>query len=212
MEASPEDKEFEDLLQKATKLRGHVCLGLPLGVKMGRLGLKLMGMEDPANREGLVVFVENDKCPVDGIQVTTGCSAGSGRLKMLDYGKSAATFVDGRTGSGFRISTKKDFQEKALRLGIKDGIVKPDESVAPFSRLDRQVTMNAFMKMTQEELLEYHAVKVKWDKPLVPDRTAPRACCNECGDEIMDGKGVVMGTKILCGSCAGGSYYARVRT
>jgi formylmethanofuran dehydrogenase subunit E len=186
-----------------------MCLGLPLGVKMGRLGLKLMGMEEPAKRDSLVVFVENDKCPVDGIQVTTGCTAGSGRLKMLDYGKSAATFVDGRTGSGFRVSTKQDFQQQALRLGIRDGIVKPGEKLVPNSKLDRQVTMNAFMKMTQDELLEYKAVRIKWDKPLMPNRSLPRTRCDECGDEIMDGKGVSRGTKVLCGTCAGGVYYSK---
>jgi formylmethanofuran dehydrogenase subunit E len=206
-----EDKEFDDLLKESAKLRGHMCLGLPLGVKMGRLGLKLVGMEDPAKRGSLVVFVENDKCPVDGIQVTTGCSAGSGRLKMLDYGKSAATFVDGRTGRGFRVSTKQDFQRQAFRLGVRDGIVKPDEKVVPFSKLDREIVMNAFMKLSMDELLEYRAVKVKWNKPLMPNRTAPTAFCDECGDEIMDGKGIPRGAKILCGSCAEGAYYSTKR-
>ena len=211
MEPLSNDKEFNDLLQKAANLRGHMCLGIPLGVKMGRLGLKLMGMEDPAKRDSLVVFVENDKCPADGIQATTGCTPGSGRLKMLDFGKSAATFVDGHTGLGFRVSTKKDFDQQALQLGIRDGIVNPSETVAPFSKLDRAVAMHAFMKMTTDELLGYEPVKIKWSRSLLPNRNSPRSRCDSCGEEIMDGKGVPTGAKVLCGSCAGGAYYSRVR-
>ena len=72
-------------------------LGLPLGIKMAQMGLKLLNLTEEEKREYLVVFVENDKCPADAIQIATGCSAGSRKLKMLYYGKSAATFVDGRT-------------------------------------------------------------------------------------------------------------------
>ena len=65
---------------------------------MAQMGLKLLNMTEEEKREYLVVFVENDKCPADGIQVSTGCSAGSRKLKMLYYGKSVASFVDARTG------------------------------------------------------------------------------------------------------------------
>jgi len=208
MQESTNPEELRLLMDEAAKLRGHMCLGIPLGVKMGKLGLKLMGMEDPAKRDKLVVLVENDKCPADGIQVTTGCSAGSGRLKMLDFGKSAATFVDGQTGKGYRVSTKKDFVEQAFNLGVKDGIVKDGQKMVPFSQLDRQLMMNAFMKMTTEELLQFEKVQVRWAKPLLPNRTAPTTYCDQCGDEIMDGKGVKDGSRTLCGSCAGGSYYS----
>ena len=108
METTINIDDFDGLLLKAAELRGHRCLGLPLGIKMAQMGLKLLNMTEEEKREYLVVFVENDKCPADGIQVATGCSAGSRKLKMLYYGKSAAAFVDGRTGKGYRVSSKKD--------------------------------------------------------------------------------------------------------
>ena len=199
--------DFEGLLQRATELRGHRCLGLPLGIKMAQMGLKLLNMTEDDKREYLVVFVENDKCPADGIQVATGCSAGSRKLKMLYYGKSAATFVDGRTGEGYRVVSKKDLNKRALELALKDNIVKAGDKVESMSKLERQILMNAFMKMTPEELLDFQAVKVTWDSPLTSSRMEPSTYCSKCGEEIMSGMGVPQGNKMVCRSCMKGPYY-----
>ncbi len=193
---------FDALVQEAAKLRGHLCLGLPLGVKMGLEGLRLLKMEKPEERNRLMVVVENNKCPADGIQVATGCSAGSRRLKVLDYGKSAAVFFDGATGMGFRVRTKKDFSSRAMDLAIKDGLLKEGEEVKQFSPLDRKITMNAFMKMTPAELFDVQKVKMVGEAPFLPSLTEPSALLLQCGEEIMDGKGVVEKGGMLCGSCA----------
>lgn len=202
--------DFEGLIQKAAELRGHRCLGLPLGIKMARMGLKLLNMSEEDKREYLVVFVENDKCPADAIQIATGCSAGSRKFKMLHYGKSAATFVDGRTGRGFRVFSKKDFMIQALELAVKDGIIKPGEKLEAMSRLERQVLMNAFMKMTPEELLDYQAVQVTWDTPLISSRNEPAVYCSKCGEEIMSGMGVKKDGEIYCRGCLNGPYYHQI--
>jgi formylmethanofuran dehydrogenase subunit E len=199
--------DFEGLIQKAAELRGHRCLGLPLGIKMAKYGLKLLNLSEEDKREYLVVFVENDKCPADGIQIATGCSAGSRKFKMLYYGKSAATFVDGRTGKGYRVFSRKDFMSKALLLAVKDNIIKPDEKVETMSKLERKVLMNAFMKMAPEELLEYQAVRVAWESPLISSRDNLAVVCSKCGEEIMSGMGVEKDGKVLCRACLKGPYY-----
>ncbi len=199
--------DFEGLLQKASELRGHRCLGLPLGIKMAQMGLKLLNLSEDEKREYLVVFVENDKCPADAIQIATGCSAGSRKLKMLYYGKSAATFVDGRTGKGYRVVSKKDLMPRALELAVKDNIIQAGENIDAMSKLERQVLMNAFMKMTPEELLDSQAVQVTWDSPLVSSRMEPAAYCSKCGEEIMSGMGIKQGNNVFCRSCLKGPYY-----
>lgn len=197
---------FDALVKEAAKLRGHLCLGLPLGVKMGLEGLRVLKME-PERRDRLMVVVENNKCPADGIQVATGCSAGSRRLKVLDYGKSAAAFFDGDTGMGFRVVTKKDFSRRAMDLAVKDGLLKEGEEVKEFSPLDRKITMNAFMKMTPAELFDVQKVKMVGEAPFLPSLIEPSVRCEQCGEEIMDGKGVVEKGRTICGSCAHGPYY-----
>ena len=67
--------------------------------------------------------------------------------------------------------------------------------------------MNAFTKMTQEELLDAHEVSVCGDTNLLPNLTNPKAICSKCGEEIMDGKGIKENGKTICGSCLHGSYY-----
>jgi len=201
------NEETDFLVNEAAKLRGHLCLGLPLGVKMGKQGLRLLHMEDKDNRDNLMVIVENNKCPVDGIQVTTGCTAGSRRLRVYDYGKSAAVFYDGRSGIGYRVTTKKDFLEHAIKLATKDGIIKEGEHVEELSQVERKVMMNAFTKMTEEELLESYEVRVSGKTSLLPNLTEPRTYCFRCGEEIMDGKGSKKNSGVVCHSCLYGPYY-----
>jgi Formylmethanofuran dehydrogenase subunit E len=201
--------DFEGLLQKASDLRGHRCLGLPLGIKMAQMGIKLLNFSEEEKNEYLLVFVETDKCPADGIQVATGCSAGSRKLRMMYYGKSAATFVDCRTGKGYRVVEKKDLAARAVDQAIKDGIVKAGEVVERNSKRERSVLMNAFMKLTPEELFDSQSVKVDLE-PCLTSKHQPHNCCSECGEEIMGGMGVVVGDKVFCKSCLSGPYYQRL--
>ena len=204
----PEGKnEIDRWVGEAAKLRGHLCLGLPLGVKMGMQGLHLLNMEDKHSRDNLMVIVENNKCPVDGIQVVTGCTAGSRRLKVYDYGKSAAAFYDGKSGIGYRVTTKPDFLTQAIKLGVIDGIVKEGEPVHELSQLERKIMMNAFTKMSGDELLEAHEVRVCGKTSLLPNLLEPRTYCSHCGEEIMDGKGNKKNGSVVCDSCLYGSYY-----
>ncbi len=182
--------DFEGLLQKASELRGHRCLGLPLGIKMAQMGLKLLNMTEDEKKEYLVVFVENANCPADAIQIATGCSAGSGKFKMMYLGQSAATFVDGRTEKGYRVVSKKDLTSRALELAVKDNIIKAGEKVEGHSKLERDVLMNAFMKMAPEDLLDAQEVKIIWTSPLLPSQMDHKKRCG-CAhsEELVDGKG-----------------------
>jgi Formylmethanofuran dehydrogenase subunit E len=199
--------DFEGLVKSAAELRGHFCLGLPLGIKMAQMGLKLLCLSEEEKQEYLVVFVENDKCPADAIQVATGCTAGSRKLKMLPYGKSATAFIDGRTGRGYRVASKKDLMSRAVELAVKDGIVKAGEKVEANSKLERTILMNAFMKLPPEELFDVQTVEVAWDSPLLSSRHEPHYYCAECGEEIMSGMGIKQNGKILCRACLNGAYY-----
>lgn len=202
--------EIDRLVKEAAKLRGHLCLGLPLGVKMGMKGLRLLGMMEPSKREHLMIVVENNKCPVDGIQVATGCTAGSRKLRISDYGKSAAVFYNGLSGIGYRVTTKPDFLARAIKLAVDDGIINNGEKIEEFSQLERKIMMNAFSKVTEDELLDAQRVRMNGDTLLFPKLTQPKANCSKCGEEIMDGKGIRTNGKVVCDTCQYGSYYSFV--
>src|SRR5882757_4111710 len=87
---------FDELLREAEIAHGHLCAGQILGVRMAMLGCKRLGIDEPKSkdRKRLVTFVEIDRCATDAIGVVTGCRVGKRALKLRDWGKMAATFVD----------------------------------------------------------------------------------------------------------------------
>src|SRR5436853_5843802 len=97
---------IDELLKEAELAHGHLCAGQVLGVRMAMLGLEKLGIEDPRgkDRKRLITYVEIDRCATDAISVVTGCRVGKRALKVLDWGKMAATFVDLESNRAFRIS------------------------------------------------------------------------------------------------------------
>ena len=87
------------------------------------------------------------------------------------------------------------------------GLSRKDRDVEELSQLERKIMMNAFTKMTEDELLDAHEVRVSGKIPLLPSLTQPRTTCSRCGEEIMDGKGVKTNGTVVCDSCIYGSYY-----
>jgi formylmethanofuran dehydrogenase subunit E len=186
-----ETQEFDKLLQKAVELRGHMCSGLPLGIKMAQMGLKLLNMTEAAKSENLMVFVETDACPAEAIKVATGCSVENGKLKTVNYAKSAASFVDSTTGKGIRVVSKKDLIARALKLATKDNIVQLGEKVEKDSKLERQILMNAYMKMVPEDLLDYQAVRITWVEPVLQSKKTHKKCGCGCGGDSEEEKKTV---------------------
>lgn len=203
----PGDDDFEQLLTRAAALRGHLCLGLPLGIKMARKGLRLVEMEDPADRDDLVVFVENSRCAVDAIQVATGCSMGSRRLKVYEYGKSAATFYDRAAGRAVRVFARPELASEAVKLAVEDGILKRGEEVDLPSKLGKKTMMNALMKLSEDEIFDQQEVILREAAAFGRGVSARRSPCSACGEDILDGRGVSRDGMYVCVACAGEAYY-----
>src|SRR5512136_3400869 len=105
---------FEEHLQQAAAMHGHLCAGQVIGVRMARRGCLELGLDpdERADRQRLIVFVEVDRCATDAISSVTGCKLGKRTLKHVDYGKVAATFVDMRTGRAVRVVAREDARDK----------------------------------------------------------------------------------------------------
>src|ERR1700731_4298359 len=109
---------LDELLRKAEAAHGHLCAGQVLGVRLAMLGCRRLGMDDPRgkDRKRLAAFVEIDRCATDAISVVTGCRRGKGTLKLRDWGKMAATFVDLSEGRGIRIAARESSKDAARAL------------------------------------------------------------------------------------------------
>jgi formylmethanofuran dehydrogenase subunit E len=88
-------RDLQDLFKaSAERHHDHLCPRQVLGVRMGIYAAELLALDLPQNDKRLFTFVETDGCLIDGLAVATGCWVGNRTMRVIDYGKSAATFVD----------------------------------------------------------------------------------------------------------------------
>ena len=188
-------KSLEEYIVLAGESHGHMCPGQVLGIRMALLGLRSIGIDDPAKaRKRLLTFVEIDRCATDAVSLVTGCRLGKRSLKFLDYGKVAATFVDLETGRAVRVAARDDARVKAKAM---------------FPRLSdaTQAQLEAYKVMENEELFNLQAVRVALKPEDLPGRPRSRVACAQCGEGVNDGRERRMGDRALCRSCAGEKYY-----
>ncbi|HEX7587059.1 MAG TPA: FmdE family protein, partial [Anaerolineae bacterium] len=97
----------------ARRHRGELCPRQVLGVRMGMYAGELLGIELPQENKRVFAFVETDGCLVDGITAATGCASGNRTMRLLDYGKTAATFVDTVSNRALRILPSRESRTRA---------------------------------------------------------------------------------------------------
>lgn len=196
-----ENIDFHSLLDEAAAFHGHFCGGQIVGVRMALAGLKGIGLKYPEAKQNrdFVVFVEIGRCATDAIMTITGRRAGRRTLKILDYGKMAATFVDLKTGNAVRVAAKNDFRQKADSL-----------AESRFAALDdRAAQLEALKSLSEEELLTVHKVGVSLRPEDMPGPPSEVVVCEKCGEEVFDGRQVDDNGMVLCRPCQQGcTYYA----
>jgi formylmethanofuran dehydrogenase subunit E len=187
---------FETLLEESVRSHGHLCPGQVLGVKMSIRGLEEAGISDPKcrQRKNIIVFVEMDRCVLDAVQSVTGCTPGRRTLKLMDYGKMAATFMNLKTGQAVRILAREDSRERAKKY-------VPDITDVYAAQCE------AYKLMTDEELFEVLEVEVRLRPEDMPGRPLRRIRCDSCGEHVQDMREVYRGGQVLCKPCANGGYY-----
>lgn len=175
---------FEEDLENAIAYHGHLCTGQIIGVRMARLGASILGITEPQKYRDLIVYVEADRCLADAVCSVTGCKLGRRRLKWIDYGKMAATFIDLN-------------QDKAVRITIK-GEKFPPQDGDPVA---------FFQGLADEELFNVVKVKVDLKPEDLPGKPLNIVHCQRCGEKIFDNKQVEVAGETLCRGCAHGTYY-----
>lgn len=193
------NRDFQDVLDEAARLHGHLCEGLVLGVRMAVAGLDELGIKDPKSREGmdLVIFVEIDRCPVDGIIAVTGRTPGKRSIKMMDYGKIAATFVDARCGRAVRVSARGDYVERLAAV----------TKIRMHGLDDRQVKLAALKTMARNDLFNIQSVSVRIPPRDLPGKTLDQVICGMCGEVVKDSRQVLLDGKAVCRPCSLGKDY-----
>jgi formylmethanofuran dehydrogenase subunit E len=119
-----EKDELELAINKAVDLHGHLGPFLVVGVRMGRIAKRILGLDADPNGElnvGVSVpFSTPFSCVIDGIQTSTRCTIGNRKLQVKDSKKEiSALFERGNPRKVVRIclnpKTVEEIVDRMLR-------------------------------------------------------------------------------------------------
>ncbi len=197
MEGGTTMTSLDELLNRSAALHKHLCPRQVLGVRMGIMAGEQFGLALPQTNKRLLTFVETDGCFADGVAVATGCWVGHRTLRVLDFGKVAATFVDTRSNAALRLHPHPLARERA-------------RSFAPEARNRWEGYLIGYQQMPVEELLVSQPVTLSQPIETLLSRPSARAICQACGEEVINERELIHEGTVLCRPCAGERYY-RVR-
>jgi formylmethanofuran dehydrogenase subunit E len=186
--------DIQALLELSSARHHHLCPRQVLGVRMALVGAAAVGLDLPRNDKKLVVIAETDGCFVDGLEVAAGISPGHRTLRIEDYGKVGATFVNVGTGEAVRLAPRLDVRQRALGYA-------PDEPRHYFAQL------RGYQVMPDEELFSITPVMIEPTIEQIVSRPGVRVNCSVCGEEIINEREVFYQGAIYCQACFGHGYY-----
>lgn len=189
--------DLQTILQAASARHQHLCPRQVLGARIGLAGAAALGLQLPRRDKKMLVILETDGCFADGVEVATGCTVGHRTLRVEDYGKVAATFINVKTKYAVRVAPQLDVRTRAHAYA-------PDEARHYFAQLQ------AYQIMPEAELLAIEPVILTTPIEVIVSRPGIRVNCDACGEEIINAREVMLGEQRLCRACAGSGYYHAV--
>ena len=186
--------QLEALLQQTAALHHHLCPRQVLGVRMGILAGELLGLELPQADKRLFTFIETDGCFADGVAVASGCTLGHRTLRLMDYGKVAATFVDTETEEAFRIYPHSS--SRAFAAAWSPRAQDPWHSM-----------LEAYQQLPISDVFCWQSVEMAVDLKALISRHGMRVNCSCCGEEILNQREIMIDGQPVCAACASGAYY-----
>ena len=189
-----QEPSLDDLLTASAAHHQRICPRQVLGVRIGRLAGRLLEMVLPQPEKRLLAIAETDGCFVDGLSAATGCYVGRRTLRIEDYGKAAATFIDMLTEQAIRIAPRGNVRELAWEY-------------APLAGNRWQAQLSGYQRIPDELLFQWRPVRLAVPLKQIVGQAGKRVSCQICGEEIINDREVLRAGSVLCSSCAGMSYF-----
>lgn len=186
---------LHQLLDKSAKRHTHLCPRQVLGVRTALAATSILGLNTPRSDKRLLIITETDGCYVDGIEVATGCNPGHRTLKIVEYGKIAATFVDVKSSKSIRVAPRVNIRKLAWDYAPRA------EKRNYFAQL------HAYKIMPVDVLLSFQEVELNTSIDKIISRPGTRTNCARCEEEIINEREIERNGEILCRACAGKAYY-----
>jgi formylmethanofuran dehydrogenase subunit E len=177
-------------LEPLGQLHRVICPRQVLGVRVALLGCRSLDVPFPqVHDKRTLVLTEIDGCFVDGLSVVSGCSLGHRTLRLVDFGKIAATVVDTRSDRAVRVWPRADVREAAC------GYARGETRRWHAQRL-------GYARMPDAELLSIRSVAVPPELESLRGPWNTRARCVRCGEEIFQARQLVIDGNQVCRACA----------
>ena len=189
--------DLDALLEVGAVHHHKVCPRQVLGVRIGLLAGSLLEIPLPQPEKRLLAIAETDGCFIDGLSAATGCYVGRRTLRIEDYGKTAATFIDTLTEQTLRIVPQNHARELAWEY-------------APSARNKWEAQLICYQHIPDELLFHWRRVELKIPVKQIIGQAGKRVICEACGEEIINQREMVCEGSVLCKSCAGKSYFCFV--
>lgn len=185
---------LDEVLKITAARHSHLCPRQVLGGRIGLAGAQALGLDTPRGDKRLLIILETDGCFADGVEAATGCTVGHRTLRVEDYGKIAATFVDVSLGKALRVSPRLDIRQRATQYA-------PEEKRHYFAQLI------AYQLMPDDQLLSIQEVYLSTSIEALISRPGVRVNCEMCGEEIINQRQATRDGRTLCKACIGAAYY-----
>ena len=187
-------QSLEDILKESSSRHSHLCPRQVLGVRMALHVSELLNLDIPRDDKRLLVIAETDGCAVDGLIAATGCRVGSRTLRILDFGKVAATFTDTFTETSIRIVPSHQARSLA-------------NEYASDARNRWEAMLLGYQTMPTSELFVTQTVQLTIPLTDILSRAGRKAICDLCGEEIINGREIIKDGHVFCRTCVGDGYY-----
>lgn len=187
--------ELACALQRSMAHHAHLCPRQVLGARIGFAGLAALGIPVRPEKKELLVLAETDGCFLSGLEAATNVTVNHRTLRIVDYGKIAATIVHVASGTAFRLHPRPDIRERACLYA------DPGETRRYFAMLA------GYQRMPVEELLSITPVTLLRPAARWISRPGVRTVCAGCGEEILNEREIFLDGQAFCKPCAGAAGY-----
>jgi formylmethanofuran dehydrogenase subunit E len=185
---------LDDLLNASAAHHHKICPRQVLGVRIGLLAGHLLEMLLPQPEKRLLAIAETDGCFVDGLSAATGCYVGRRTLRIEDYGKTAATFIDTLTEQIIRIAPQNQARDLAWEY-------------APSARNKWEAQLMGYKCIPDGLLFTWTLVQLTVSVKQIIGQAGQHVMCEICGEEIINQREVIREGTVMCKPCAGTSYF-----
>ncbi|HMK46751.1 MAG TPA: FmdE family protein [Methanocella sp.] len=194
---TPDIPSFSDV----ERYHGHTCPGIIFGYRMSILAMSKLAI---TNGDDFIVIGETGRCPVDAVQVVTGCTIENGRLTVFDVGKSAFTYINRKSGQALRIWVKPEIEISninprwdKLRKKLASSEATKEEA-EEYDQINRNVA-DTLMEMTDEDMLIVRRAVVR-----IPatEKSEGFVICSDCGEKLARSRSVEIEGTTCCIPCS----------